>query len=206
MKSLLLLILVGLFITTAWSIGEMRHQMGYASSQFASSMGQRQDVADNGALAFVLLTIIIPLCVAYLWHEMSDFREAQQKAVQKQRLWEARQEEMLRLRQQREEVIRMTSERRALVERKRKETQEKIRALEQRPQAVEQEARETIEIERRQSIAYATGHLSALEQDRYYFIKAAKKAKKDYLIYENPVVEYYPGHANSQQRLPSRPF
>ena len=181
MKMLAGLVLAVFLTMTTWRIGALRHRMGQTSGTFLSAMHGQVAGNPNGEI-WVLLTLIVPTAVAYMMHQTSQIRAEHAKAAVLQRAWDAEQNARLELRERREALLRMAREEKARLEAKREEARARIRALQQRAHNAEKALRDRVELERRYGVAFIRSVIAALEQDRFYFIKAARSQNALHLL------------------------
>jgi hypothetical protein len=167
------LALAGLLGATAYCIGDLRHGTGASSSSFLSALRDQVAQGDSSTTVFVLLTALIPMAVAWSWHKAKPEIERRRQIRACQREWELEENKRLEVGERREEIVRQIRQERDLLDRMRATAREKIRELARRAQDAEQRLRDKIETERRFSIAFASALVSALEQDRFYFVREA---------------------------------
>lgn len=176
-KVALPLVLVALLIAVAWGIGKMRGEASESAGDFLGTLHNQATAASGSDGVFLLLTLLVPLAAAYLQHKVGGILARRQKKIaEEQRQWDQAEHQALLVRERRAELIRLLEEEREHIERRREEARDKVRALAEHAQAAERLIRERIEAERRYTVAYANGLVAALERDRYYFLKAARKA------------------------------
>jgi len=175
------LVLGGLLLLTTCGIGAMRHGFSHGARDLLATL-QGQAPAGRGSEAvFVLLTLIVPLAVAYLQHtsSASDIWEQRQHVRAQQVQWDQAEAEALLVRERRAELMRLPAVERDRLERKRDEARRKLRELAEYAQAIEGGIREWLEAARRFGLAYVHSLVAALEQDRYFFLKAARPGRAE---------------------------
>ena len=99
----------------------------------------------------------------------------------------------------------LRQQRRERLERQRAQLQDQRRALAEQVQAAQRRRLECLKQARRATEVYARSLLAALEQDRYYFIRAAHRCQAEHLLSEQkpqtpqPFVHaLLPDHRNGQ--------
>ena len=162
-----------LLVAVSIGIGSMRHKTSQASSGLFSTL-RGQHVDNQHTWVFVLLTLIVPLAVAYLHHKASHTRPEDEKAAEMQKTQNERQNALREVRERQEELIRMAQEERRQFEVAQGKARENIRALQQGAHNREMAIRNMIEMERRQVVAYERGKIAAMAQDRFYYLLAAR--------------------------------
>lgn len=167
---------------SAYYIGDLRHGAGESSSSLLSAMRDRVAETDSGTAVFVLLTALVPLAVAWMWHKAKEETGRRRQVRAEQRLWDEGENQKLELGERRDELIDRMREEREQLTRLRSSAREKIRELGRRAQAAEQWLREKVETERRFAVAFAGSLIAALERDRFYFVRAAHRRGQEHLI------------------------
>jgi hypothetical protein len=164
-----------LLAITASQIGALRHATGDAAGAFIDATNGRAGGAGAGVGVFVLLTFLVPLGAAFVQHKAARARADRRSAREGRRAWEAQQEGLRQVRERRAELIRQAERQRDRLAKQRDAAHERLRALGERAQAAERELRDGIEAERRYSEAFVNSLVAALEQDRFAFIKVARR-------------------------------
>lgn len=170
-----------LLCLAAFYVGLMRHDAGQAASALYSSL-HGQEGNNHSTKALILLTLIVPIAVAYLTHQVSQVRTNAVPAGKAQGAWDNAHNEKLEVRERQEELLRLDQEQQNLLEARQRESWEKIYVLQEEAHVREMIIRHQIENERRLNQAFITSLLAALEQDRYYFLQEAMRRKAFHLL------------------------
>lgn len=163
-----------LLLAATIGIGAMRHTISQGTENLTRAV-QGQALASDGSVGvFVLLTLIVPLAVAYLQHQLQA-AWARGRPGREQRAQEAL--HAWRERERRAEPIRRLEKERADLARQLAKVQAQYQVLIDYAQASEQRFRETVDAKHQSSRAYVHSLVAALERDRFYYVWAATKKR-----------------------------
>jgi hypothetical protein len=157
----------------------MRAAASQGAQDWLTALHGQTPTGHGSGGVFVLLTLLVPFAAALLQYRSSASAiwEQLQQAREHQRQWDQAAHEALLVRERRGALLRLAEAERAQLERRREEARRKIRALAEQAHASERWIRATLEAERRFGVAYGHSLVAALEQDRYFFLKAARKRR-----------------------------
>jgi hypothetical protein len=178
--------LCGILLGGTYLLANMRHGMaGSVLSLLQLQQGQ-QSGTGIGQSVFFFLTLIVPFAAAYLHHQIgkSAYWQRRRDVTLQQAQWDREEEERLL-------TAKRLAGRRHLRHRQRDRSehqhtflQNQRQALAQRAQAAQRTRLEHLKQAQRSTEAYARSLLAALEQDRYVFIRLAKRCKAAHLVPE----------------------
>lgn len=176
-KGLFALALGGLLSATAFAIAAMRAGASQAASDVLAALQGQASAGPGSEGVFILLTILVPFAAAYLQHKSSEspIWERRRRVREQQAQWDHAEHQARRVQERRAALLRLSEEERARLERQRDAVRHKLRTLAEHAQARERFVRERLDAERQFGVAYMQSLLAALEQDRYYFLKAAAR-------------------------------
>lgn len=182
-------VLGGLLIAAAWGIGAMRHGVSRGSQIFIDAAHGPASSGQGDGWVFVLLTILVPLAVAYLQDRLGKIAERRRQIRKEQEAWDLKEHEFLLIGERREEPIRRRMEEKGKIERQLEAARNEIRKIAERVEAEERRIREALEAERRHVLDYTNRLAAALELDQNYFTIAAnkKRARTDHSANGQPV-------------------
>lgn len=171
-----------LLTATAAGIAAQRHGAGEASSGLLASIRGGAVDAASSEQVFLLLTLLVPLGVAYMHHAVTPIREERRRKVAAMRDVSAKVEEQRQARERREEVLRLLQAEREQLSASRDDARARMQKMQRRVSDAELEVRRQIECERRRALAYVTSLVVALERDRFAFLQEARRRGEDRLL------------------------
>ena len=189
------LALAFLITATARGIGSMRHGISEGSSMFLSSLTGSQAAQSGDGQVFVLLTLIVPLGVAYFLHAQLPpaLEDIRQRLVARRAWmadWYTREEDKRQVRVVQEDRIQFEEERIRVAQEKKHQAEARLEAawqkkqdLTQQAMAIEQTVRETIQQQMAIKLNYEQSLKVAVAQDKKEFIKRAKKLGANSLVF-----------------------
>ena len=159
-------------------IANLRHGMTHDVTGF---MGASQGMGNS---VFLFLTILVPFASAYLHHRIGQSAcwQARREIIAGQQQWEREEEERLVPAESLADRMNLILRRRAWIEQQRTQLRNKRSGLVKRAQAAQEQRRARLEQARSSTVAYARTLHAALEQDRYYFHRAAHRSKALHLV------------------------
>jgi len=181
--TLTLAVLLG---ATAYYVGALRHGAAGASQSFLAAMGEQSARDDSGTTVFFLVTILVPLAVAWIWHKAAAIADRRNEVRARQREWDAEENRRIEVAERREEILRQMREERESLQHQMDGASDRIRNLERRTQEAELQLRQTVDTWRRYAAAFAGSLVAAMEQDRYYFVREARRRGRHELLGERP--------------------
>ena len=159
-------------------IANLRHGMTNDVTEF---MGAQQGM---GHSVFLFLTLLVPFASAYVHHRIGQSAcwQRRREIIAAQQQWEREEEERLVPAETLADRMHLIQQRRAWIEQQRTQLRNKRSGLVKRAQAAQQQRRARLEQARSSTAAYARTLIAALEQDRYYFHRAAQRSKALHLV------------------------
>jgi hypothetical protein len=167
-------------------LANMRHGLADDIARLGDIQQGQHSGADMGKSVFLFLTLLVPFAAAYIHHQLgqSAYWVHRHDIILKQEQWDREEEELLlaakRLADQRD----LRQRNRERIERQRTQLQNQRRALAQRAQAAQRQQLAQLEQARHSTEVYARSLLAALEQHRYYYIRASNRCQADHLVPE----------------------
>jgi hypothetical protein len=167
-------LLVGTYLLATMRHGFFGHIQHYLGNQLGQQAG-----ADIGQSVFFFLTMLLPFAAAYIHHSIgqSAYWGRRRNALQKQEQWDRQNEEHILAAERLAARRALRQQGRERLERQRTLLQNQLQALAQRVQAAQRTQSERLKQARRSTEVYARSLLAALQQDRYFFLRAANRSK-----------------------------
>jgi len=190
----------GILLAGTYLLANMRHGMAGGVLGLLQLQQGQQSGADINQSVFFILTLIVPFAAAYLHHQIgkSAYWQCRRDITLQQAQWDREEEERLLAAQRLAGRRALRRQQRDRIENQRTLLQNQRQALTQRAQIAERRRLEWLKQACRSTEVYARSLLAALEQDRYYFTRMAKRCNAEHLV-----PEQLRSHANAQ---PSQPF
>jgi hypothetical protein len=190
----------GLLVATI-CIANLRHSTTNKIIDVQALQHGQASGTDMGIGVFVVLTLIVPFTAASLHYTLgqSAYWQIRRDIVAKQAQWDREEDERLVPAETFADRMALLQQRRAGIEQARTRLQNERRALAERASAAEQQRLERLEQARQGSVVFANRLIAALEEKRFYFLRAANRAKKFHLLPDA-------ARDQSQARTKPRPF
>ena len=168
-------------LTGTFFIANLRHGMADGVTDFLGAPGMGNSV-------FLFLTLLVPFASAYVHHRTSQSAcwQARADIIAAQQQWEREEEERLVPAETLADRMSLIQQRRTWIEQQRTQLRTKRSRLAERAQTAQQQREARLEEARSLTEAYARTLLSALEQDRYYFLRQAQRSKALHLLSDEP--------------------
>lgn len=192
--------LSGILLAGTYALATMRHGMvGDVLGLLQIQQGQPAG-AGMGQSVFFFLTLLVPFAAAYIHHRMgqSPYWMRRRDILLKQAQWDLEEEQRVLAAERLADRRRQRQQEREEIERQRTQLQNQRQALAVQTQADEGGRQVRLDQAQHSTKVYARSLLAALEQDRYYFIRAANRCQAGHLVPEQAR-----DHAGTQ---PPRPF
>ena len=175
-----------ILIVGSYLLANMRHGMADDISRLMVIQQGQQSGAGMGKSVFFFLTLLVPFAAAYLHHKMaqSGYWVRRCDIILKQEQWDLQEEEHRLADERLADRMDLRRQRRERLERQRTLLQNQRRALAEHAQAAQRQRLERLEQARWSTEVYARSLLAALEQDRYYFLRAAHRCQAEHLLSE----------------------
>ncbi len=153
---------------TAWLIGSLRPSSETAAQVFQGAVSPR-----TAQLAFFLLALIVPLAVAFLVYLAEMIITKREAMLLAARTWDGERFRTLTERVRREELLERAERERVHLEVERQAAQARLRAINRRSVEARRGAEELAQSQRVGLRTLAASLVSALETDRYEFVRQA---------------------------------
>jgi len=163
------------------AISNLRHGMADGVTGFLGAPGMGQGV-------FLFLTILVPFASACLHHRASQSAcwQARCDTIAAQQQWDREEDERLVPHETLADQMSLIQQGRTWIEEQRTQLGTKRSRLADRAQADQQQREARLQQARDSTEAYARTLLSALVQDRYYFLRQAHRSKALHLLSDEP--------------------
>jgi hypothetical protein len=168
----------------SYLLASMRHGViNYVATYHSAQQGQQSDM-DIGQSVFFFLTLLVPFAAAYIHHRIgqSAYWVRRRDSIQKQEQWDRQNEEHVLAAKRLADRRALRQQRWERLEHQRTLLQNQLQALAQRAQVAQRMQLERLEQARRSTEVYARSLLAALQQDRYFFLRAANRSKAFHLL------------------------
>jgi hypothetical protein len=175
-----------ILLVGSYLLANMRHGMADDVSRIMEIQQGQQSGAGMGKSVFFFLTLLVPFAAAYIHHQLaqSAYWVCRRDIILKQEQWDLKEEERLLAEERLADRMDLRQQKRERLERQRTLLQNQRRALAEQAQAAQRQRPERLKQARRSTEVYARSLLAALEQDRYYFLRAAHRCQAEHLLSE----------------------
>jgi hypothetical protein len=173
-----LLFLVVSLLAGSFIMANLRHGMARDASELLGAK------AGMGTSAFLFLTLLVPCAAAYLHHRIAQSAYWQRRSdiLAAKYQWEQDEEERRVPEEALADRLRLILDRRVSIEHQRAQLRQRRSSLAKRAQAAHRKQLARLDKARSTAEAYARTLLSALEQDRYYFLRQAHRSQAWHLV------------------------
>ena len=173
----------GLFVATIF-IANLRHSTTNRIIDVQALQHGQASGTDMGTGVFVVLTLIVPFTAASLHYTLgqSAYWQRRRDIIAKRAQWDREEDERLVPAETFADRMALLQQGRAGIEQDRTRLQNARRALAERASAAEQQRRERLEQARQGSVVFANNLIAVLAEKRFYFLRAANRAKKFHLL------------------------
>jgi hypothetical protein len=183
-------------LTGTFVMANLRHGMTHDVTAFLGAPAMGNSV-------FLFLTLLVPFASAYIHHRIGQSacwqRRADSSAAQQQ--WQREEEERLVPAESLADRMSLIQQGRTWIEQQRTQLRTRRSRLADRAQTAQQQRVEQLEQARSSTEAYARTLLSALQQDRYYFLRQAHRSKALHLLSDEPQCHTQAGPASPRQSV-----
>lgn len=179
----IVLLSCGLLVGTIL-MANMRHGATIRSNDFQAVQHDQAAASDMGTGVFVFLTLIVPCTAAALNTAIgrSSYWQRRHEIASQQAEFDREEEARLVPAESVADCLALLQQQLDKIEQDRSRLQQERRALADQTTAVEQERIDKLEHARWCTLVYAKTLFSALQQDRYYFLRAAIRSKAFHLL------------------------
>ncbi len=185
-------VLVVAIAVAASGIGSMRHTMSVGALEIGSASPGDVHHDEAGKSIFLVLTFLMPFAIASL-HQVIR-RRRNERAAQRTEIeeWDHSENKLLECRERLEELGRVDDAEKEAIRARNEAVGERILNIGGEMADAELAVRDRIETERRYAWAFVTSLIAALEQDKFFFIAAARRNGRVSLIGEEPHANAHP--------------
>jgi hypothetical protein len=165
-------------------MANMRHGATKRSNDFQAVQHDQAAGTDMGTGVFVFVSLLVP-CTAAALHSaigQSAYWQRRRDIAAQQAQFDREEEARLVPAETVADCLALLQHRRDKIEQERTQFQQERRALAEQTLAAEQQRLEKLEHARWCTLVYAQSLLAALQQDRYYFLRAANRSKAFHLL------------------------
>ena len=175
-----------ILLVGSYLLANMRHGMADDVSRLMEIQQGQQSGVGMGKSVFFFLTLLVPFAAAYLHHQMAQsvYWVRRRDIILKQEQWDLQEEERRLAEERLADRMDLRQQRRERLERQRTLLQNQRRALAEQARVAQRQRLERLKQARRSTEVYARSLLAALEQDRYYFLRAAHRCQAEHLLPE----------------------
>jgi hypothetical protein len=173
----------GLLVSTIL-IANLRHGSIRVTNDVQAFQHGQSTGTDMGTGVFIVLTLLVPFTAASLHYTIgqSAYWQRRRDTAAQQAQWDRDEDARLIPAETFADRMALLEQSRARIEQQHAQLQNKRRALAQRALAAEHQRLERLEQARQCTVVFSNRLIAALEEKRFYFIRAANKAKALHLL------------------------
>lgn len=194
----------GLFIGTSF-IANLRHGTTNLIEDLQAVQHGLSAGTDMGTGVFVFLTLLVPFTAAYLHYSIgqSAYWQRRRDIAAKQAQWDRDEEERLVPAETFADRMALLQQRQARLDQQRTRLQNERRVLAEHARTVQGQRLERLDQARQCTVLFANSLIAALEEKRFYFLRAVNRRKAFHLL---PDAVQDPSQARTKPRRFAHPL